>query len=453
MTQFGADFKKKYYTYLDPAVNVVNHGSYGTTPSMIIDAQIASVKKHESYPDEYEYIEGPREYKRQAKLIAQYLGLNWENLALVQNATTGINVFFRSIPFDFENDIVVLPSTTYGACSNTVKFMNVTYGLKYKTIDLTFPLTTKEIVAKFEHYFKNLSCKGKVYCLFDCISSMPGVVMPYIELIKLCKKYNVVQVIDGAHAPGQVDLKFLDKLKPDFFTGNLHKWVSVPKSCAIIYAQKKWHHLLQTQPVSWTYNVNYNNIKSDESLLVERFSKVGTINYSVYESIEAAIKFRSEVCGGETNIRNYQKTLSKQAVEACSKVLAVNRNTTTDTYDHYEPVLLDNKQGTLTPVGMFCLSIPINTSKYSKVYNMLKKSPFDYLARIRSLLEEKSIAVYKNYAPLVFHGDVLYVRFSVQIFNEVSDFVKATTINKTLLEDVFTREEERLSFISNKSKL
>lgn len=130
---------KKYYTYLDPAVNVVNHGSYGTTPSMVIDAQIASVKKHESYPDEYEYIEGPREYKRQAKLIAQYLGLNWENLALVQNATTGINVFFRSIPFDFENDIVVLPSTTYGACSNTVKFMNVTYGLKYKTIDLTFP--------------------------------------------------------------------------------------------------------------------------------------------------------------------------------------------------------------------------------------------------------------------------------------------------------------------------
>lgn len=457
MPQFGTEFKKKYFTYLDPSVNVVNHGSYGTTPSMVIDAQIASVKKHESYPDEFEYIEGPFEYKRQAKLISEYFGLNWKNVALVQNATTGINIFFRSIPFDFENDIVILPSTTYGACSNTVKFMNDTYGLKYKTIDLTFPLTTKEIVAKFEAVFKNLYAnkdfKGTVYCLFDCISSMPGVVMPYIDLIKLCKKYKVKQVIDGAHAPGMIDLKFLETLKPDFFTGNLHKWVSVPKSCAIIYAQKEWHHLLQSQPVSWTYNVSYDNIKKDDSLLVERFSKVGTINYSVYDTIETAIKFRSEICGGEENIRNYQKNLAKKAIEACTKILTIDQANTTDLYDHYVPKLLDNKKRTLTPVGMFCLSIPINISKYSKVHNKLVKSPMVYLARIRSLLEEKSINVYKNYAPLCFHGDVLYIRFSVQIFNEVNDFIKATTINKTLLEDVFAKEEQRLAYSNNKSKL
>ena len=457
MPQFGSDFKKKYFTYLDPAVNVVNHGSYGTTPTMVVDAQIKSVKKHESYPDEYQYIEGPFEYKRQAKLVAEYLGLNWKNVALVQNATTGINVFFRSIPFDFENDIVIMPSTTYGACSNTVLFMNATYGLKYKFIDLTFPLTDKEIVAKFETYFKkvyaNKNFKGTVYCLFDCISSMPGVIMPYVDLIKLCKKYKVKQVIDGAHAPGMIDLKFLETLKPDFFTGNLHKWVSVPKSCAIIYTQKEWHHLLQTQPVSWTYNVSYDTISKDESLLVERFSKVGTINYSVYESIETAIKFRSEICGGEQNIRHYQRSLSKKAIAASAHILTVDKSKTTDLYDHYEPKLLDNKHGTLTPVGMFCLSIPINISKYSRVYNKLKSSEKEYLAKIRSLLEEKSIAVYKNYAPLVFHGNVLYIRYSVQIFNEVDDYVKATTINKALLEDVFTKEEERLAYCNNKSKL
>ncbi|XBW38347.1 hypothetical protein QEN19_003937 [Hanseniaspora menglaensis] len=450
--QFGHAFKDKYFQYLDPTANVVNHGSYGTTPSMVIDTQIASVKEHELYPDRFEYIDGPIEYKKHAKITAEYFGLNWKNLALVQNATTGINVFLRSIPFDWENDLVILPNTTYGACSNTVKFLHNNFGLKYKFVDLVFPLETKEILNKFEQVFKKevSNHSGEIFCLFDCISSMPGVTMPYEELILLCKKYGIKQVIDGAHAPGQIDLKFLDILKPDFFTGNLHKWVSVPKSCAIIYAQEEWHTVLQSQPISWTYNLTKDSIASDESLLVERFSKVGTINYSVYCSIKSALKFRSEICGGEDNIRNYQKQLSSKASAAIKEIFNVSSN---DKYDHYESKLLENNAGTLTPVGMFCISYPINLSKYSRVYNKLIGSPLEYLAVIRSLLEKSTIAKYKNYSPLVFHGNILYFRFSVQIFNELSDFTTAAKINKILLEDVFATEEDRLSNSCKPSKL
>lgn len=450
--KFGHEFKNKYFKYLDADVNVINHGSYGTTPSVVIDAQVESVKQHETYPDKFEYIDGPIAFKKHSKLIAEYLGLNWENVALVQNATSGINVFLRSLPFDWENDLVILPNTTYGACTNTVKFLHEAYGLKYKFVDLEFPLEPEEILTKFEDVFKQeiRKFKGKIFCLFDCISSMPGVVMPYQELIVLCKNYGIKQIIDGAHAPGMIDLGFLETLKPDFFTGNLHKWVSVPKSCAIIYVQKEWHSLIHTQPISWTYNLTYDNIEPEESLLVERFSKVGTINYSVYCSIEAAINFRRDICGGEERIREYQRNLSKKSSDAIKTIFKPSGS---DKYDHYESKLLENSAGSLTPVGMFCISYPINLSKYSRVYNNLLNSPTIYLARIRSLLEKSTIEKYKSYSPLVFHGGLLYFRLSVQVFNELSDFTTAAKINKILLEDVFGCEEDRLALSVKSSRL
>lgn len=43
--------------------------------------------------------------------------------------------------------------------------------------------------------------------------------MPIHKLIPLCKEYGVLTLIDGAHAPGQLQLN-MKELDPDFYTGN-----------------------------------------------------------------------------------------------------------------------------------------------------------------------------------------------------------------------------------------
>ena len=42
--------------------------------------------------------------------------------------------------------------------------------------------------------------------------------LPVKKLIDLCRKHNVLSIIDGAHAPGQVKLS-MKELGADFYSG------------------------------------------------------------------------------------------------------------------------------------------------------------------------------------------------------------------------------------------
>ena len=57
-----------------------------------------------------------------------------------------------------------------------------------------------------------------MFVLLDHITSPSAIVFPVKKLIDLCKKYNVISVVDGAHAPGQLKLS-MKELKPDYYVG------------------------------------------------------------------------------------------------------------------------------------------------------------------------------------------------------------------------------------------
>ena len=47
---------------------------------------------------------------------------------------------------------------------------------------------------------------------------MPPVLMPLAQLVPLCRKYEKLIYVDGAHTPGQLSLN-LEQLGVDFYAG------------------------------------------------------------------------------------------------------------------------------------------------------------------------------------------------------------------------------------------
>lgn len=429
---FGHEFRRKHFTLLDPSVILLNHGSFGTTPTCIIEKQNEVSLRHEWYPDYFETFEVEELYRKQIQSLSDYINVDARNMALVTNATTGVNTVIRSIPWNFSEDKVLFHSTAYEACKNTIKFMAEYFGLQYDVVELNYPLDDDEVLSKFE---EKLSNKKYRLCMFDMISSMPAVMLPYKDLIKMCQKYDTMSLLDGAHAAGQVSLQFLDELQPDFMTTNLHKWLSVPKACALLYVNKKHHGMIQTLPISWNYSSDSCQPRAqpktvedrthNDNLLHNKFWFIGTCNYSQYLCISEAIRFRKEVCGGEDCIRSYQEKLQKKAISAVIKEFGPGS------------VLLQNEGNSLVSPGLFNISLRLG-DKYKQLEEKLIND-FNYFKKMRVLCARLTMER-KAYIPFFYHNEKLWVRFSVQIFNEIEDYVIGARIFKDTLIEVYDRE-------------
>jgi cysteine sulfinate desulfinase/cysteine desulfurase-like protein len=114
-------------------------------------------------------------------------------------------------------------NTTYGSIERTVQYLSdVPPHPTASQFTITFPTTPAAIIIKFREHLRALPRPEgkKVVAMIDSIVSTPGVLMPWQEMVKVCKDENVWSVIDAAHSIGQEPNINLSEAQPDF-------WVSV----------------------------------------------------------------------------------------------------------------------------------------------------------------------------------------------------------------------------------
>lgn len=406
---FGKEFRNKYFTNIEDGVYPVNHGSYGLTPTPIHEKYLQYITENVGYTDKFMKYTTKDIYINSLKTVANILQADYHNFAFVENATSGVNTVLRSIPLS-KGDKIVIQSTVYGACGNTVKFLRNRYDIEMIVVEVNYPMTQEEIVAKFKKIF--IIEKPKL-CMFDAITSMPGVVFPFEELVKLCKKHNVLSLVDGAHGIGCIPFN-LSELQPDFFVSNLHKWFYVPFGCATLYVDPKHHKHIHTMPISHSYLDDSVELSEEDekNRFIDRFWFTGTKNYASIQVIPDAAKFRSEICGGEKVIHDYCHGLARKVGDMVSK--------------KWGTYFLDQTSTMVT--------VEVPTADFPEVVN-------DWL-KIDNLVYNKMFEK-KAYTPCISHNGKLFARFSCQIYNDLSDYEYASDVLIETLKEVSNEKYRR----------
>ncbi len=230
---------------LDPDVTFLNHGSFGATPAPVRAAQDRWRDEMEREPVDFLVRRLPGLLGEARAALAPFLGGRAEDLAFVQNATTGANAVIDSIALR-PGDELLTTDHRYDAVRNALAARAERAGARVVEAPLPFPDIDEDAVVSA--ILDAISPRTRLLVV-DWITSPTALVLPVARIVAGARERGVPVLVDGAHTPGHVPVH-LDALGADWWVGNLHKWVCAPKGSALLWARPDRHAELRAPVTS-----------------------------------------------------------------------------------------------------------------------------------------------------------------------------------------------------------
>ncbi len=298
---------------LDPAVAFLNHGSYGATPRPVLAAQQDWRDRMEAEPVLFfsRDLEPAMDAARTA--LGAFVGADADDLAFLPNATAGFNTVLHSLRFA-PGDELLTTDHAYNAAKNAMEFVAERDGAVVVIAPVPFPTDGPAVVV--EAVLGAVTPRTRLAVL-DHITSATALIFPIETLVAELAARGIETLVDGAHAPGQVELDVMS-LGAAYYTGNLHKWVCAPKGSGFLWVRRD--RQAGIRPLSISHGAN--SPRTDRSRFRVEFDWTGTADQTAYLAVPDAIRFGSELLpGGWTALRERNHALALDARDLLCQML------------------------------------------------------------------------------------------------------------------------------------
>ncbi len=371
---------------LDPDTVFLNHGSFGATPTAILDEQSRIRALMEQDPVHFFERDYPGLWDGARRTLSEFVNADVDGMTFVSNATQGINTVLRSLPLQ-PGDEIIVPDHSYQACWNAVDFVTERSGAKTVVVEVPFRVEGPQEVIDI---IMAAVTDRTVLALIDTVTSPTGMRMPFEELIEQLQSRGVDVLLDAAHGPGIVPLD-LSALAPAYCTGNCHKWLCSPKGSAFLHIREDRKHLVR--PLNISHGASFEG-DAQEKFEFE-FAWPGTQDPSAWMCIPKAIEYLGDLVeGGWPEIMRRNHALALEGRGILCEALGTS------------PPFPDSMVSALA-------SVEITTG--GEVGPMsLEGDPYHNL-----LLDEYGIQV--PVMPWRHHG-VRYIRISAQLYNHEDEY-------------------------------
>ncbi|TWU47816.1 aminotransferase class V-fold PLP-dependent enzyme [Rubripirellula reticaptiva] len=276
---------------LDPNLDFLNHGSFGATPTVVLEEQRRIRDQLERDPIEFLAPERsllPRLDAVRAQ-VARLVGADEADIAWVRNATDGVNAVVRSFPFR-SGDNVVVTNHGYNACTNAIRYVADRSGVEVRVVEVPFPISgPTEVVDAIDQVIDS----STRLLLVDHVTSPTGLVFPVKDIVDLAHCRGARVLIDGAHAPGMVPVD-LREIDADYYTANHHKWLCGPKVSGFLWTRPEWQSEVRPTVISHAANRPVDG----RSRYTSEFDWTGTFDPSPLLATAAAINFLDSLLPG-----------------------------------------------------------------------------------------------------------------------------------------------------------
>jgi isopenicillin-N epimerase len=363
--------------FLRNDITYLNFGAFGACPRPVLEKCHQIQEEVEEDPTYFVLEKLPGYLKDSRIALSDFIKCDPDDVVYVTNPSYGVNTVAKSLNLK-PGDEVLATELEYGACDRTWEYYCRQKGAIYVRQKIRFPIESKEDF--ISQFLKGITPKTKLIFISH-ITSSTSLRLPIHEICRIAREKGILTFIDGAHAPGQVEVD-LTELDADFYTGACHKWMLAPKGSSFLYAKNELQNQLDPLLISW----GYNSANPSHSRFLDYHQLQGTKDYAAFLSVPAAIGFMQQ--NNWEQVRAECKTMTQNNAERFCKLLNVSP---------------------------LC---PVDDDFIAQLYSIHLK--IEAPEKLHDILYNK----YKIQIPVMTHGDKFYLRYSINAFNSNGDLDK-----------------------------
>ena len=271
---FWASIRKGYK--LKPDYINFENGYYNFLPEQVLEKFIEHVREVNYHGSYYMRNFQAKTRKSMAAKLATVAGCSADELIITRNTTESLDLIISGLDWN-AGDEAIMAEQDYGSMRNMFIQVSKRYGVINKVLSVpNIPQSDEEIVNLYE---SAITDKTKLMMVSHIIN-ITGQILPIRKICDMAHKRGVQVMVDGAHSFAHFKFSIQD-LNCDYFGSSLHKWMSVPLGCGILYVKKEnigkvWPLMAESEK------------KSGD---ISRFGHIGTHPAHTDLAIDAAIDF------------------------------------------------------------------------------------------------------------------------------------------------------------------
>lgn len=230
-----------------PGLVYLNSGSLGPTPRSILGAVMKAWTELETNPVAMSYGAGAVHAlaDKTRGAVGALIGCTADEVLLTRSTTNAMNIAALGIDL-MRGDRVLTTDTEHEGGSACWKYLERRLGIGVdRVVVAPDDHDIKGIVDRFAAAIRK---ETKVISVSHLIFST-GLKMPVREIVALAKAKNILTIVDGAQAAGNIEVD-VKNIGCDAYAAPGHKWLMAPKGTGFLYINKD--SAAKIQPVEWT---------------------------------------------------------------------------------------------------------------------------------------------------------------------------------------------------------
>lgn len=284
--RFWAEIRSKYR--LKPDYINLEGGYYCMMPEEILERYLEHVREINYQASYYMRTVKNDDKRRMVEMLAELGHCSPDELAITRNATESLDLVIGGMHWK-AGDEAVMAAQDYGAMLDMFELQARRHQIVNRVVSLpNHPKDDAEIV---DLYARAITDRTRLLMVCQMVN-ITGQILPVKKIADMAHEKGVDVMVDGAHAFAHIDSD-IPSLGADYYGASLHKWLSAPLGCGLLWVAK------EKIPELWPLFAESPKEEGD----IARLNHTGTTPVHVDIAIADAIEFHKRLGPGRKEAR------------------------------------------------------------------------------------------------------------------------------------------------------